>query len=112
MPCVGPKLSTILRSKPEFIDQLALCLDRDMRLIRNWRHLASKLGVDADVIRRLEQYTDFSSTIRLFEFLEATQPDLTIKELKQGLEGVLRDPGFSRNRVRDSGIQNKSSRDS
>ena len=32
--------------------------------------------------------------------------------LWQGLEGVLRDPGFSRNRVRDSGIQNKSSRDS
>ena len=31
--------------------------------------------------------------------------------LYQGLEGVLRDPGFSRNRVRDSGIQNKSSRD-
>ena len=29
----------------------------------------------------------------------------------QGLEGVLRDPGLSGNRVRDSGIQNKSSRD-
>ena len=55
VPYLGPKLSTILTSKPEFIDQLALCLDRDMRLIRNWRHLASKLGVDADVIRRLEQ---------------------------------------------------------
>ena len=31
---------------------------------------------------------------------------------KQGLEGVLRDPGFGRNRARDSGIQEKSSRDS
>ena len=32
--------------------------------------------------------------------------------LTQGLEGVLRDPGFGRNRARDSGIQKKSSRDS
>ena len=31
---------------------------------------------------------------------------------EQGLEGVLRDPGFGRNRARDSGIQEKSSRDS
>ena len=30
----------------------------------------------------------------------------------QGLEGVLRDPGFGRNRARDSGIQKKPSRDS
>ena len=34
------------------------------------------------------------------------------KHLLQGLEGVLRDPGFSQNRVRDSGIPNKSRRDS
>ena len=95
MPCLGPKLSTILTSKQEFIDQLALCLDRDMRLIRNWRHLASKLGVDVDVIRRLEQYTDFSPTIRLFEFLEATQPDLTIKELKDALLEIRRNDLFS-----------------
>ena len=32
--------------------------------------------------------------------------------LNQGLEGVLRDPGIGRNRARDSGIQEKSSRDS
>ena len=32
--------------------------------------------------------------------------------LVQGLEGVLRDPGFGRNRARDSGIQKKPSRDS
>ena len=94
MPGLGPKLSTILTSKPEFIDQLALYLDRDMRLIRNWRHLASKLGVDAEVIRRLEQYTDFSPTIRLFEFLEATQPDLTIKELKDALLEIRRNDLF------------------
>ena len=33
-------------------------------------------------------------------------------QFTQGLEGVLRDPGFGRNRARDSGIQKKPSRDS
>ena len=32
--------------------------------------------------------------------------------LLQDLEGALCDPGFCRNRMRDSGIRNKSSRDS
>ena len=36
-----------------------------------------------DVIKRLEQYGDFSPTFRLFDFLESWKPDLTIKELKE-----------------------------
>ena len=38
--------------------------------------------------------------------------EIMFKQLNQGLEGVLRDPGFGRNRARDSGIQKKSSCDS
>lgn len=53
-----------------------------MKLVRNWRHLALSLHVDLDVIRRLGQFSDFSPTIRLFEFLATWNPDLTIKELK------------------------------
>ena len=95
MPYLGSRLSVILESKPEFVDQLALCLDREMRLIPNWRHMASKLGVDGDIIRQLEQYTDFSPTIRLFEFLEVTKPDLTIKQLKDALLRIRRNDLFS-----------------
>ena len=54
-----------------------------MRLINNWKHLASTLEVEVDVIKRLEQYGDFSPTFRLFDFLESWKPDLTIKELKE-----------------------------
>ena len=54
-----------------------------MRLIHNWKHLASTLEVEVDVIKRLEQYGDFSPTFRLFDFLESWKPDLTIKELKE-----------------------------
>ena len=53
-----------------------------MKFIRNWRHLASILHVDLDVIRRLGQYGDISPTIRLFDYLATSKPDLTIKELQ------------------------------
>ena len=53
-----------------------------MKFIRNWRHLASILHVDLDVIRRLGQYGDISPTIRLFDYLATSKPDLTIKDLK------------------------------
>ena len=44
--------------------------------------MASILDVDSDVITRLRKYGDFSPTIRLFDYLTASNPDLTIKELK------------------------------
>ena len=61
-----------------------------MRVMRNWRHLASILDVDSDVITRLGQYGDFSPTIRLFDYLAASNPDLTIKELKDILFEIRR----------------------
>ena len=83
-------MADVLRKNPDFIQQLALCLDREMRLIPNWKHFSWELKVDANVITRLEQYSDFSPTIRLFEYLEVTQPDLTIQQLKQALLEIKR----------------------
>ncbi|KAJ7326109.1 hypothetical protein OS493_027960 [Desmophyllum pertusum] len=81
----GSKLSAILIHELELIQQLASCLDREMRLIPNWKHLARKMFVDEDVIKRLEQHSDYSPTIRLFDHLEVTQPDLTIQTLRKAL---------------------------
>ena len=78
-------MTDVFRKNPDLIEQLALCLDREMRPIPNWKHLSQELKVDAYVITRLEQYSDFSPTIRLFQYLEVTQPDLTIRTLKQAL---------------------------
>ncbi|XP_022789027.1 uncharacterized protein LOC111328789 isoform X2 [Stylophora pistillata] len=83
-------IQTVLRSNLEFIEQFSLCLDREMRSIPNWRHLAAELEVDVDVIRRLEQYRDFSPTIRLFEYLEQKRPDLTIRHLKDAFVEIKR----------------------
>ena len=83
-------MADVLRKNPDFIQQLALCLDREMRLIANWKHLSLELKVDANVITHLEQYSDLSPTIRLFDYLEVTQPDLTIQQLKQALSEIKR----------------------
>ena len=72
------------------MDQLALCLDRNMRLIPNWKQLARELNVDEDVIKKLEQYKEQSPTIRLFEYLEVTQPQLTIQQLRKAMLDIRR----------------------
>ncbi|KAJ7326129.1 hypothetical protein OS493_027980 [Desmophyllum pertusum] len=44
--------------------------------------------VDEDVIKRLEQHSDYSPTIRLFDHLEVTQPDLTIQTIRKALSEI------------------------
>ena len=88
------KLSILLTHKP-LIEKLALCLDRDMRSILNWKDLAWEMKVDEKVIERLEHYSDFSPTIRLFEHLEVTQPDLDIEQLRNALLDIGRKDLFS-----------------
>ena len=87
-------MSDVLTIKPDLIEQMALFLDREMRLIPNWKHFSYVLKVDVNVINRLEQYADFSPTIRLFEHLEAVQPNLTIQQLKQALLDIRRNDLF------------------
>lgn len=88
------KLSIALTHK-QLIDELALCLDRDTRSISNWKELAWEMKVDKKVIKKLEQYSDFSPTIRLFAHLEVTQPDLDIERLRNALLEIKRHDLFS-----------------
>ena len=59
-----------------------------MKFLRNWSHLADKLGVPHDVVKRLEYYTDYSPTIRMFDYLLATRPKFTIGQLQQALQKI------------------------
>ena len=88
-------MSDVLTIKPDLIEQMALFLDREMRLIPNWKHFSHELKVDVNVINRLEQYADFSPTIRLFEYLETAQPNLSIQQLKQAFLDIRRNDLFS-----------------
>ena len=84
-------MSVILEKRPELIEQLALCLDSEMRSIPDWIQLAKILRVDENVIQRLLP----SPTIRLFEFLEVTHPVFIIKQLKDALLEIRRSDLFS-----------------
>ena len=53
-------------------------------------------------------YTTICSNAMSTSFLKLF---MMLKSCKAGSQGVLRDPRFSRNRVRDSEIESKSSRD-
>ena len=66
-----------------------------MRLISNWKNLAWEMKVDGKVIKQLEQYSDFSPTIRLFEHLKVTQPDLVIEQLRNALFEIGRNDLFN-----------------
>ena len=88
-------MADVLREKPGVIEDLALCLDRKMRLIPNWKHLSRELEVDAEAITGLEQYTDISPTIRLFDYLEITRPELNIQQLKEALLEIRRNDLFT-----------------
>ena len=83
-------MADVLTTRPSLIEKLALCLDRTMEQIPNWKHLSRELNVNAAVISSLLEYSDFSPTIRLFEYLEATHPELTIQQLKQALSVIER----------------------
>ena len=88
------ELSDVLKRHPNFLDQLALCLDRNMRSIPNWKHLARELNVNEDCIKTLEQYKDHSPTIRLFEYLEVKKPQLTIQQLRNAMLDIRRNDLF------------------
>ena len=66
-----------------------------MRIISNWKNLAWEMKVDEKVIKQLEEYSDFSPTIRLFEHLEVTQPDLDIEHLRNALHEIGRNDLFN-----------------
>ena len=88
-------MADVLRMKPFFIEQLAFSLDRETKVIPNWKHLSRELKVDEEVITDLEKYTDFSPTIKLFKYLEIRRKDLTIQQLKQALLDIKRNDLFS-----------------
>ena len=78
--------------KPDFEEDLALCLDRETRVKPNWMHLSRELNVDKKFISDLEVYTKPSPTIRLFECLSLKYPYyVTMKELKNALGNIARD---------------------
>ena len=80
-----------MEHRPGILEKIVKRLDREMKAVKNWRHFAWELNVDASVIEQWNWYGNFSPTIRVFEHLDAVQPDLTVLKVKNALRDIGRE---------------------
>ncbi|EDO44217.1 predicted protein [Nematostella vectensis] len=86
----GLRLDTCLSENAEIMEKLYLMLDREHRVINNWRHLAYYFKIDANILTSFELCAETSPTVDLFETLNVSHPDLTVKQLKDALRRIHR----------------------
>lgn len=67
------------------LDEIALDLDHASLASGNWCNLAIKLGVPRKDCWKFEIRSTQSPTNRLFQYLGATRPQMTLGELKEAL---------------------------
>ena len=72
------------------LDEIALALDVTSLVLANWYHLAIKLGVPREDCWNFEKRSTQSPTNELFQYLETTRPQMTLKKLKQTLHELKR----------------------
>ncbi|XP_028516902.1 uncharacterized protein LOC114575695 [Exaiptasia diaphana] len=64
------------------LGEFSKCMDPQFKDIKNWELFAFGLDVPADVIRICKLYSEYSPTIRLFQYLSLTHPNMTVSDLK------------------------------
>ena len=84
-----------MTSKPHspstsLLDEIALALDATSLVLANWYQLAIQLGVPRDDCWNFERRSTQSPTNELFQYLEVTRPQMTLKKLKQTLHELKR----------------------
>ena len=72
------------------LNEIALALDATSLVLANWYHLALNLGVPRKDSWMFEKRSSESPTNELFQYLEATHPQLTLKKLKESLRCINR----------------------
>ena len=72
------------------MDELALCLDREYRVIKYWKHLACELSIPPDTQKEFEIYSELSPTVQLFQILSTDNPQLTVAKLRVALKDIHR----------------------
>ncbi|XP_031558097.1 uncharacterized protein LOC116294606, partial [Actinia tenebrosa] len=88
-----PKMSILIKclnDNHSALEKLSKCLDREFPHIKCWLHFAEQMKIEKDVICQCRLYSEYSPTVKLFEFLKATRPELSVKELTSALEEMKR----------------------
>lgn len=84
------KVQDIMGSKPGLLDEIALALDGTSLVLANWYRLALKFCVPRKDCWKFESLSTQNPTNELFQHLEATRPQMTLKELKETLLSMKR----------------------
>ena len=72
------------------LDEIALALDGTSQVLSNWYTLAMKLGVPRKTCWKFERRSTENPTNRLFQYLAATCPQMTLTSLKEALGSIER----------------------
>ena len=79
------------------MDELARSLDQPIYrgeqeppIVQHWVHLAAEFGVPEDVVTKCQTNSQSSPSKHMFEFLEARDPNYSVKHLKEGLSVLSR----------------------
>ena len=72
------------------LEKLSKMLDREIRIIRCWKHLADVLGVPDKMRKKCDMYTEHSPTEDLLYHVTNKNPYLTVQQLKKKLETIFR----------------------
>ena len=79
------------------MDELARRLDQPIYrgeqeppIVQHWKHLAAEFRVPEDVATRCQTNPQSSPSKHMFEFLEAGNPNFSLKEPKDGLSFISR----------------------
>ena len=67
------------------LDEIALKLDVQSKILANWSSLALKLGVPKETFTQFERRSTQSPTNQLFEYVGSTCPHMTVKTLEEAL---------------------------
>jgi len=93
-PCIVLYIGDVV-ANAALMDDLARCLDKEYRVLNNWKHMACNLKIPLEIQKGFEIYFELMSpTVHLFPFLstlnEPGREPLTVGKLKAALKDIHR----------------------
>ncbi len=83
-------MCSLFDSDPDIIGEMSFLLDKQKLGLKDWSHLAGKLGVARTTFKSFETCSTDNPTKDLFNILKVRFPKLTVGELIGHLEGIKR----------------------
>ena len=87
---VSDLVSKVVVEGSDLLAEIGEHLNHEMRAIKNWHNLAHKLGISPEVSKTFDTSTETSKspTRMMFEWLQLSKPNLTVRDLVNGLKNI------------------------